>query len=195
MSVETQGHRIRLEPATSNVKVALNGQVIADTRRPVLLHETGLPTRYYIPRDDVEMQLLTATDKQTECPFKGSASYWSVKAGNETIPNLVWSYEDPIKEAEGDHGPSVLLQREGGPRSGRAASAASGLALVLARLFGQLSLGLREELFRESFRPLVNRVVPRLVARLPGHLLIAADDPPFDDQMQSDVDEGTVGIT
>jgi uncharacterized protein (DUF427 family) len=101
VSVETRGHRIRVEPATCHVKVALNGQVIADTRRPVLLHETGLPTRYYIPRDDVRMQLLSPTDKQTDCPFKGSASYWSLDTGDETIPNLVWSYEAPIESAKG----------------------------------------------------------------------------------------------
>lgn len=97
MSVEAKGHRIRVEPATHHVKVALNGQVIAETRRPVLLHETGLPTRYYIPREDVRMELLTSTDKETECPFKGSASYWSVGV----TPNLAWSYEDPIEGAKG----------------------------------------------------------------------------------------------
>ena len=101
MSVETQGHRIRVEPATSHVKIAVNGHILADTHQPVLLHETGLPTRYYIRRGDVRMQLLSPTDKQTECPFKGSASYWSLDTGDETVPNLVWCYEAPIEGAEG----------------------------------------------------------------------------------------------
>lgn len=101
MSVEAQGHRIRVEPATCHVKISVDGRLLADTQRPVLLHETGLPTRYYIPRDDVQMQLLTPTNRETECPFKGSASYWSVSAGAETIPNLVWSYPDPIPSAGG----------------------------------------------------------------------------------------------
>ena len=67
--------------------------------RPVLLDETGLPTRYYLPREDVRMELLSPTDLHTTCPFKGQASYWSVKADGQVHDNLVWSYETPIPEA------------------------------------------------------------------------------------------------
>lgn len=95
------GHRIQIVPSTQVVKVSYNGVVLAETRDPVLLHESRLPTRYYIPASDVRMELLTPTDKHTECPFKGTASYWSALVGDETIPDLVWSYPDPIPDAEG----------------------------------------------------------------------------------------------
>ncbi len=74
--------------------------VLAETQNALALHEGRLPTRYYIPQADVRMELLTSTDKHTECPFKGTASYWSVRVGDETIPDLVWSYPDPIPDAK-----------------------------------------------------------------------------------------------
>ncbi len=101
MGAEAQGHRIRVEATERHVKISLNGLVFADTKSPVLLHETGLPTRYYVPSTDVRMELLTPTEKHSDCPFKGTASYWTVKVGEETIPNLVWSYPEPIAGAEG----------------------------------------------------------------------------------------------
>jgi uncharacterized protein (DUF427 family) len=65
----------------------------------VVLDETGLPPRYYIPAADVRMELLTPTDTKTTCPFKGTASYWSAAIGDEVVPDLAWSYPDPIAEA------------------------------------------------------------------------------------------------
>jgi uncharacterized protein (DUF427 family) len=65
----------------------------------MLLSETGLPGRYYLPREDVRSERLHPTEHATTCPFKGEASYWSVEAGGETHENLVWSYESPIPEA------------------------------------------------------------------------------------------------
>jgi uncharacterized protein (DUF427 family) len=77
-----------------------NGVVLAETDRPVVLEETGLPTRYYFQPEDVRMELLTPTDKHTHCPFKGDASYWTVRAGDEELADVVWSYPDPIAEAK-----------------------------------------------------------------------------------------------
>ncbi|MGX1472611.1 UNVERIFIED_CONTAM: uncharacterized protein (DUF427 family) [Streptomyces canus] len=79
-------------PSSRHVRVEIDGTAVADTRRPVLLFETGLPTRYYIPREDVRLDLLDATDHHTDCPYKGTAEYWST--GGHA--NIVWSYPDPL---------------------------------------------------------------------------------------------------
>jgi uncharacterized protein (DUF427 family) len=94
------GHRVTTHRASAHVVVRSGGEVIADTRRPVVLHETGLPDRYYLPRDDVRMDLLVPTSHHTTCPFKGEASYWTVKAGDTEVENAVWCYEDPIDGVE-----------------------------------------------------------------------------------------------
>src|SRR5919206_354779 len=91
-------HKVEIEPSPRWVRVEVNGQIIADTRRPRLLFETTHPTRYYTPREDVRMDLLTATDKHTRCPYKGEASYWTAKIGDAELPDIVWSYPDPIAE-------------------------------------------------------------------------------------------------
>lgn len=76
------------------VKVVVGGQTVAETTNARFLFETGLPTRYYIPRDDVRMDLLAPSATRTRCPYKGEASYWSA-AG---YPDIAWCYEDPIPE-------------------------------------------------------------------------------------------------
>ncbi len=95
------GHSITITPVEQHVEVRVNGVTVAESDRPVLLDETGLPTRYYLPRDDVRFDLLRATTSETVCPFKGQASYWSVEAGGDVHEDLVWSYEAPIPAAEG----------------------------------------------------------------------------------------------
>jgi uncharacterized protein (DUF427 family) len=94
----TRGHTITTEPTSERVRIAHAGETIADSTRVVVLHETGLPPRYYLPRDDVRMDLLEATDFSTTCPFKGEASYWSLRIGEEHLTGIAWSYEDPIAE-------------------------------------------------------------------------------------------------
>ncbi|WP_329343085.1 DUF427 domain-containing protein [Streptomyces sp. NBC_01352] len=88
--------RVDAIPSSRHVVVEIGGTVVADTRRPVLLFETGLPTRYYIPREDVRLDLLEPTDHSTGCPYKGTARYWSWRAGADVPPNIVWSYPDPL---------------------------------------------------------------------------------------------------
>ena len=95
------GHQITITPSQHRVEVSLGGEKLAQSDRAVLLDETGLPTRYYFPRQDVRTELLRPTDHQTTCPFKGQASYWSAQVNGETRDNLVWSYETPIPQAEG----------------------------------------------------------------------------------------------
>ena len=90
--------RVDTVHSSRHVRVEVDGQLVAETRRPVLLYETGLPTRYYIPRLEVRMDLLEATDTVTHCPYKGTASYWSLQVGDKVYKDFVWSYPTPIPE-------------------------------------------------------------------------------------------------
>jgi uncharacterized protein (DUF427 family) len=92
-------HRVDVLQSSRHVRVSVNGETIAETQRPRILFETGLPPRYYIPPEDVNPDLLQASDTQTDCPYKGRASYHSVIAGSETAGELVWYYPDPIPAA------------------------------------------------------------------------------------------------
>ena len=94
-----RGHTITTRQGTEHVVISLGGEKLAESDRPVLLDETGLPTRYYLPREDVRTDLLQPTDTHTTCPFKGEASYWSAEIGGEVYPDVVWSYESPIPQA------------------------------------------------------------------------------------------------
>ena len=80
------------------VKVVLGGETVAETTNARFLFETGMPTRYYIPREDVRLELLTPSDTHTQCPYKGIASYYSAAIGGETWPDIAWTYPDPIPE-------------------------------------------------------------------------------------------------
>jgi uncharacterized protein (DUF427 family) len=93
-------HRITITPSSQHVVVRVAGEDVADSRRPVVLEETGSPTRYYLHRDDVRMDLLRPVDRSTTCPFKGAASYWSLDLAGEVHDAIAWSYEAPIPEAE-----------------------------------------------------------------------------------------------
>lgn len=90
--------RVDAIPSSRHVRVVIDGETVADTRRPTLLFETNLPTRYYLPPEDVRMELLTAAKGATRCPYKGEAIYWSASVGDEVFRNIVWSYPDPIPE-------------------------------------------------------------------------------------------------
>jgi uncharacterized protein (DUF427 family) len=97
----TKGHTITISPSDQHVEVHVNGVKVAESDSPVLLEETGLPTRYYLPREHVRTDLLRATKSETVCPFKGQAAYWSLEADGEVHDDIVWSYESPIPDAEG----------------------------------------------------------------------------------------------
>ena len=92
-------HRVDTIQSSRHVEIFVDEVKVADTTRPYLLFETSLPTRYYIPKDDVQMEHLTPTDTQTICPYKGFASYYNVKANGGTYADIVWTYPDPIPEA------------------------------------------------------------------------------------------------
>jgi len=91
-------HRVDVLESSRHVRVIVAGETIAETRNPKLLFETGLPTRYYFPQQDVRMDLLKSSTLKTRCPYKGIASYWSVKVGDQIMKNIVWGYPNPVIE-------------------------------------------------------------------------------------------------
>ena len=91
-------HRVDVLNSSRHVKIVVGGEVVAETTRPRLLFETGLPTRYYIPKLDVRADLLTPTNTTTRCPYKGKASYWTVKVNGKEFTDIVWGYPAPIPE-------------------------------------------------------------------------------------------------
>ena len=88
-------HRIRTAPAGVRVRVTFQGEVIADSRDALRMEEGDYPPVFYFPRKDVRMERLARSEHHTYCPFKGQASYFSLKDGPE---NAVWSYETPYDE-------------------------------------------------------------------------------------------------
>jgi len=92
-------HRVDALSSSRHVVVEIDGRVLADTREPVLLFETGLPVRYYIPPKDVRFEALEHTEQVTRCPYKGIAEYWSVRGESTAPPNVAWAYPDPIPAA------------------------------------------------------------------------------------------------
>ena len=92
----TRGHTITVNPADRHVVISLGGVKLAESDNALVLEETGLPARYYLPPEDVRTEHFLATDTHTTCPFKGEASYWSVQIGDDVHKDLIWSYPEPI---------------------------------------------------------------------------------------------------
>jgi uncharacterized protein (DUF427 family) len=93
------GHTVTITPIDSHVEVRLGSEVLATSDGTLRLEETGLPARYYLPKHDIRMDLLRPTTFQTTCPFKGTASYWSVTVDGEAHDGIAWAYETPIDAA------------------------------------------------------------------------------------------------
>ena len=91
--------RVDALASSRHIRVVVGGVVVAESARPVVLHETGLEPRYYLPRVDVRMDLLTPTATQTNCPYKGTATYWSLAVQGVEVPDAVWGYATPFPEA------------------------------------------------------------------------------------------------
>ena len=91
-------HRIDVLPSSRQVRVELDGHVLAQSSRPTLLFETMLPTRYYLPPGDVRAEL-TPSGTRTYCAYKGQASYWSAAAGDRVVPDIAWTYQEPRHDA------------------------------------------------------------------------------------------------
>ena len=96
-------HRVDALPSSRHVVVAVDGVVLADSHDPVVLFETRLPTRYYLPAADVDLDRLTTSDTRSHCPYKGIADrYWNV--GDPAVANVAWSYSEPKRAVESIEG-------------------------------------------------------------------------------------------
>jgi uncharacterized protein (DUF427 family) len=91
-------HRVDVLNSSRHVRVLVGGDTVADSRRPRLLFETGLPTRFYLPRMDVRMDLLTPSETVTACPYKGRTVHFDLTRDGRTWSDIAWSYPFPIPE-------------------------------------------------------------------------------------------------
>ncbi|HZP70250.1 MAG TPA: DUF427 domain-containing protein [Pseudolabrys sp.] len=95
MKLPGPDHPITIARAGRHVRVLFGGRVVAETENALTLKEASYNPVLYIPRADADMSLLAPTDHRTHCPYKGDASYFSVKVDGRTAENAVWSYERP----------------------------------------------------------------------------------------------------
>jgi uncharacterized protein (DUF427 family) len=93
------GRALYLEPTPKRIRVQVGGETIVDSRRAMLLHESGLQPIYYFPPEDVRGDVLERSDRHTRCPKKGEASYFTIRAGGRVVENGAWYYPEPIAEA------------------------------------------------------------------------------------------------
>lgn len=93
-------HRVDAIPSSRHIKVVLGGKVIAESRRPVIVYETGLRPRYYLPKVDIHEEFLERTELHTRCPYKGEASYWSATVDGKAFENIVWAYPQPFPDVQ-----------------------------------------------------------------------------------------------
>jgi uncharacterized protein (DUF427 family) len=93
-------HRVDVVDTSRHVRVLVDGEVVADSRRTRALFETGLPTRWYFPAEDVREEALVESDTRTICAYKGEASYWAIRSGESVQDDLAWFYPEPRHDAE-----------------------------------------------------------------------------------------------
>jgi uncharacterized protein (DUF427 family) len=93
-------HRVDVLESSRRVRVLVDGEVLAESTRPLALFETGLPTRWYLPEEDVRMDLLEHSETSTGCAYKGFARYWSLKGGAEEGSDVAWYYPEPQRDVQ-----------------------------------------------------------------------------------------------
>jgi len=93
-------HRIEVLRSSRLVRVRVNGELVAESSRPRILFETGLPPRYYLPAEDIRMDALEQVDLRTGCAYKGWATYWDAPTVAGRVPAVAWSYPEPLREGE-----------------------------------------------------------------------------------------------
>ena len=92
----TDTHHITITPHAGRVRVRFAGKVVADSLRALDLKEGSMKPVLYVPREDADMTAYTATPRSSHCPFKGDASYFTLKAEGREAQNAVWTYEHPL---------------------------------------------------------------------------------------------------
>jgi uncharacterized protein (DUF427 family) len=98
-TIRSPAHKLLFEPDARRVRAYVGDALVLDTRRAHLLHETGIRPVLYAPLEDFDGALLVRTEKTSHCPFKGDASYWSLRVGDEVREDALWAYEQPLDEA------------------------------------------------------------------------------------------------
>ena len=96
MKIPGPDHPITITPSKERVRVMFNGKVVADSKRALVLQEASYKPVFYIPRDDAQTALFERTTNSTHCPYKGDASYYTIKVGGRAAENAIWSYETPF---------------------------------------------------------------------------------------------------
>jgi uncharacterized protein (DUF427 family) len=96
MKLPGPDHPITITPNPRRIRVTVGEVVIAETTHALTLKEARYPAVQYLPREDANMALLERTERVTHCPYKGDATYFSIKAGGKTLDNAIWSYETPF---------------------------------------------------------------------------------------------------
>lgn len=91
-------HTVNEESLDDELRVEVDGVVVAESRDVIRVEEDDHPPRFYFPRSDVHMDALDPSGKDTECPFKGTGRYFDVKANGNVVANAAWSYEDAYEE-------------------------------------------------------------------------------------------------
>jgi uncharacterized protein (DUF427 family) len=92
--------RVDILTSSRHVEVAVEGVKVAESRRPTILFETGLPPRYYLPLTDVRRDLLWPSATETHCPYKGTANYWSLDVHGQVLEDFAWIYRTPLPESQ-----------------------------------------------------------------------------------------------
>ena len=95
---EHPDHKVAERQLGERMQVSVAGETIASSSNVIKVEEDGCPVRYYFPRTDVDMSRLQRSATTSQCPFKGVASYFAIKAGGKELKDAVWSYEDPYDE-------------------------------------------------------------------------------------------------
>ncbi len=96
--IKNPGRLLEVEPSPRRVRIRFNGEWVVDSTHVLLMREANHTPVYYFPMDDVRMDLFTATDHDSYCPYKGHASYWTLKQGDRVEENVMWSYRTPYEE-------------------------------------------------------------------------------------------------
>ena len=91
-------HRCDVRPASRAFTIRADEETVVETADHMVLSETGLPNRIYIPREAIADGVLAPSETRTACPYKGEATYWNVRAGDREIEDAAWSYEEPFDE-------------------------------------------------------------------------------------------------
>jgi uncharacterized protein (DUF427 family) len=98
-TIQAPAHRILFEADPRRLRAVVDDRTVLDTTRAHLLHETGIRPVAYVPLDDFDQEILERTQSRTHCPFKGDASYWSIRVGDDLRADAVWAYEEPLEHA------------------------------------------------------------------------------------------------